>query len=181
MPLIRDITGIGQQQYRWDDSMAPAYGLPTGGTAPTFVAVRGGNVFGYHFDGNDLLHGVIQLPHQLLPNPVIHVHVHFTFAMSTAQGNTAGFRLDYTWASPGGMFIAEANTGTVTHTCAGQEQYTHQIKELVDVTLTGATLSTLFAFRLQKLDGTAGIDPIILSVDAHFQKGYPGSATEYSD
>lgn len=67
MPLIRDIVGIGQQQYRWDDSMSPAYGLPTGGTAPTFVAVRGGNVFGYQFDGNDLLHGVIQLPHQLLP------------------------------------------------------------------------------------------------------------------
>jgi hypothetical protein len=179
MPILTN-TGEGAQQYRWDDSQAPAIALPTGGTAPTFVAIRGGNVFGYQFDGGDLCHGTIQLSHQLLPDPVIHFHVHFTFPMSTAAGNTVGFRLDYTWAAPGGTFGVEQNTGTVTHTCAGQEQYTHQIKELVDVTLTGATFSTILAFRLQKIDGTAGVDPVILSIDAHYQKGAFGTQNEYS-
>ena len=179
MTILRN-TGEGAQQYRWDDSQAPAIALPTGATAPTFVALRGGNVFGYQFDGNDLCHGTIQLPHMLVPNPVVHLHVHFTFAAATAANDTVGFRLDYTWAVPFGTFTAEANTGTVTHTCAGNEQYTHQLKELAAVTLTGATASTLLAFRLQKLDGTAGVDPIILSIDAHYQKGAFGTANEYS-
>jgi hypothetical protein len=179
MPILTN-TGEGAQQYRWDDSQAPAIALPTGGTAPTFVAIRGGNVFGYQFDGGDLCHGTIQLPHMLLTNPVVHFHVHFTFPMSTALNNTCLFRLDYTWAAPGGTFGAEANTGNITHTCQGQEQYTHQIKELAEVTLTGATFSTILAFRLQKVDGTAGIDPVILSIDAHYQKGAFGTVNELS-
>jgi hypothetical protein len=179
MTILKN-TGEGAQQYRWDDSQAPAFALPTGGTAPTFVAIRGANVFGYRFDGNDLCHGTIQLPHMLVPDPVVHFHVHFTFDQDTALNNTVGFRLDYTWAAPGGTFTVEANTGTVTHTCGGNERYTHQIKELEDITLTGATFSTILAFRLQKLDGTTGVDPVILSIDAHFQKGAFGTVNEYS-
>lgn len=180
MTILKN-TGEGAQQYRWDDSMVPAFGLPTGGTAPAFTAIRGGNVFGWKFDGNDVCHGAIQLPHMLVPNPVVHIHVHFTFPEDTAANDTVGFRLDYTWANPiTGTFGAESNTGTVTHTCAGNERYTHQIKELANVTLTGATFSVIIAFRLQKLDGTAGVDPIILSIDAHYQKGAFGTANEYS-
>jgi hypothetical protein len=116
----------------------------------------------------------------LVPDPVVRFHVHFTFDQDTTDGNTVGWRLDYTWAAPNGTFGVEANTGTLTHTCVGNERYKHLIKDLANVTLTGATFSTILAFRLQKIDGTSGVDPIILSIDAHFQKGAFGTANEYS-
>jgi hypothetical protein len=173
-------TGIGSQRYGWDDTQSSVQIVPSGATAPSLLAIRGGNVFLNQYDGNDVFYSTIQLPHMLLPDPVLNFHVHFMFPMSTAASNTAGFRMDYTWANVNGTFGAEANTGTITHTCAGQEQYIHQVKALASLTLTGALASAIVAFRIIKLDGTAGIDPAILAVDAHYQKGDFGTAGEFS-
>lgn len=162
---------------RWDDSMAPAYGLRTGGTAPTFAAMKG-NIYGYRFDTNDEMHGCIQLPHQTVNDPEIRLHCHFMFAATTTNAATVIFSVEWMWATPTGTFSSPA-TSSATHTISGDENNKHNIINILTTTLTGAGPSSLVVFRIYRSGGTSAVHPFFLSIDAHFQRGRFGSVNEY--
>lgn len=165
------------QGYRWDDSMAPAYGLRVGGSQPTFAVLKG-NIYGYRFATNDEMHGCIQLPHQTVDNPEIRLHCHFTFNATTTNGATVILEVEYIWATPNGTFTAPA-TSSATHTISGDEDNKHKILTVLTATLTGAGPSSMIVFRLRRSGGTSAVNPFLLSVDAHYQKGRYGSVNEF--
>lgn len=168
---------------RWDDSMSPAMAFRTGGTSPILTAITT-NISGLAYALNDLGHFAIQMPHDMAPGSDLDLHVHFTFPSQPTAGRTIRWEVFYSYGTIDGAFGAESAAQYGEYTIQAADNKYHRVKEVC--TIAGSATvpqSSCIIARIRRVASTgteSDVDPIILFVDAHYQKGQYGTAGEYS-
>lgn len=168
---------------RWDDSMSPAYSFPNGGTAPALTAITA-NISGMAYAVNDLGHFAIQMPHNMAPGSDIKLHVHFTFPSQPTSGRTVRWEVYYSYGAINEAFSAESAAQYGEYTIQATDNKYHRVKEIC--TISGSSSvpqSSCVIARIRRVASTgveSDVAPIILFVDAHYQKGPYGTFTEFA-
>lgn len=173
----------------WDDiRINPGSFDRPGVTDPTIIAydVNGGgvNTYLYQFQKNAIASFTVQMPHSYKTGQDIKVHIHWTPGAngSAENGNTVGWKIDYSWAN------INENFGTMTtldlsDACDGTN-HKHQMTPDVTMTGTGKGISSMLLCNVKRTDtgtddtwgGTAsGALPMLLEIDFHFPIDTVGS------
>lgn len=173
----------------WDDIRIPpgSFGRP-GIADPTIVAYQpagtGLSTYVYQFAKDQLAFFAVQMPHNYKVGSDIYLHIHWTPGPNgaTENGNTVGWKIDYTWADIGDTFGAIA-TVNCSDACDGTD-HKHQMTPDVQISGTGKGISSMLMCNIKRTDtgtddtwaGTAlGALPILLEVDFHYQIDMVGS------
>lgn len=166
----------------WTDSMTPANNLPNGGTAPVLTAITT-NVSGMAYAVNDLGHFAIQMPHDCTSGSDLRLHCHFTFPSQPTSGRTVRWEVYYAIGAVNGAFSAESGPHHGEYTIQAADNKYHRVQALITITAPTTALSTAIIGRIRRVASTgveSDVDPILLFVDAHYQRGPFGSENEYS-
>lgn len=156
---------------------------------PTIVKVQpggSGDTYLYEFADGNAASFVVQLPHTYKVGEDIKVHVHWTPGDhgEAEDGNTVGWKIDYTWANINGAF-GEMTTADCSDACNGVD-WEHNMSPEVTITGTGKSISSMLICNIRRTDtgsddtwnGTvSGERPLILEVDFHYPVNTLGSRT----
>lgn len=175
----------------WDDlRVIPGSFDRPGISDPTIVAydVNGGGVSTYlwQFAKNNIASFTVQLPHGYKQGEDISVHIHWTPGANgvTENGNTVGWKVQYSWANIDGNFGTMA-TADLSDACDGTN-HKHQMTPGVTITGSGKNISSMLLCNVTRTDtgtddtwsGTAsGALPMLLEIDFHFPIDTIGSKT----
>jgi len=173
----------------WDDIRIPPGSFDRPGIAdPTMVAYQpagtGLSTYVYQFAKDQLASFAVQIPHNYKVGSDIYLHIHWTPGPNgaTENGNTVGWKIDYTWAGISDTFGAIA-TVDCSDACDGTD-HKHQMTPDVQISGTGKGISSMLMCNIKRTDtgtddtwaGTAsGALPILLEVDFHYQIDTVGS------
>jgi hypothetical protein len=167
----------------WDDMRVTPGGFDRVGIAdPSLVSYQPGGsgtaTFLYEWQKNDIAYFTVQLPHSYKTGTDIKAHIHWTPGANgvTENGNTVGWKIDYSWASINGNFGAMA-TLDLSDSCDGID-HKHQMTPDVTITGTNKGISSMLICNIKRTDtgtddtwaGTAsGSLPLLLEIDFHYQ------------
>lgn len=173
----------------WDDLRVTPAGFDGAGVSdPALVSYQPGGsgiaTYLYEFQKDDIAYFTVQLPHSYKQGEDIKVHVHWTPGANgvAENGNTVGWKIDYSWASINGNFGAMV-TADCSDACDGTD-HKHQMTPDVTITGTSKNISSMLICNIKRTDtgtddtwsGTAsGSLPMILEIDFHFPCGQIGS------
>jgi len=175
-------------QSLWDDlRIVPGSFDRVGASDPAIQAITPGagtTTYLWEFAKNDIVSFTAQLPHTYKQGEDISVHLHWTPGPwgVAENGNTVGWKVQYTWANIDGTFGAMV-TADLSDACDGTD-YKHQKTPAVTITGTGKTISSMLICNLTRTDTGAddtwssavpGEQPMILEVDFHFPIDTVGS------
>jgi len=165
----------------WTDSMSPAMAFKTGGTTPALTAITT-NISGLAFALNDLGHFAIQLPHDIAPGSDLRLHAHFTFPSQPTAGRTVRWEVYYSYGIIDAAFGAESAVQHGEYTIQATDDKYHRTKAICTISGSAtAPRSSIILARIRRVASTgteSDVDPILLSVDAHYQKGAFGTLDE---
>jgi hypothetical protein len=196
----------GGTPYVYGDALGSVFGAAPGAAAPSDVilstaapadATMDVHALGFNEDTEDRVYSNVQIDHDLLipgtGNIIFYPHVHWTFYVEPADGQTVIFKLAYVYAKPSvtlasaGFFDAAPTiltSGTYT-TTASTELRAHLISTFtpaVSIPVASCGPSMIFQYTL-KLDTSSTIANgrvAVLYLDWHYQKGPLGTDTEYA-
>lgn len=175
----------------WDDMrVVPGSFDRPGVTDPTIVAynVNGGGTSTYlwQFQKNAIASFTIQLPHGYKQGTDIYCHIHWTPGANgvTENGNTVGWKIEYSWTNVNGAFGTMASLD-LSDACNGVN---HEHNMTPDVIIDGHTatknISSMLICNIKRTDtgtddtwtGTAsGELPMLLEIDFHYEIDTMGS------
>lgn len=175
----------------WDDlRVVPGSFDRPGVTDPTIVAydVAGGgvNTYLWQFQKNAIASFTVQLPHSYKTGTDIYAHIHWTPGSRGAaeNGNTVGWKIQYSWANINSNFAAMQSLD-LSDACDGTD---HKHQMTPEVVIDGHTvskgISSMLLCNVLRTDtgaddtwvGTAsGELPLLLEIDFHFQIDTIGS------
>lgn len=126
----------------------------------------------------------LQLPHEYAEGTILQPHIHYSFVYNgtTFTGNTK-WGLEYTYAPLGGTFANVTTTIDATSVALNSltDTYKHLVLSFPDISLPGATISSMFVcriFRYAANNGdTFGSGIFALEFDMHYQSDTAGSRT----
>jgi len=155
----------------------------TGGTTPALTAITA-NISGLAFALNDLGHFAIQMPHNMAPGSDLKLHAHFTFPSQPTAGRTVRWEVYYSYGAINGAFGAESAAQYGEYTIQGADDKVHRVKEICSIAGSSTVpQSSIIIARIKRVASTgteSDVDPILLSVDAHYQKGAYGTYSEFA-
>ena len=173
----------------WDDLRITPGSFDRPGIAdPAYVVYypNGGGLGLYlpEFAKDDFASFTIQLPHNYQEGTTIYVHLHWTprDRGNEENGNTVGWKIDYSWANIGDNF-ADMQTIDLSDACDGTD-HKHQMTPEVAITGTGKHISSMLICNVRRSDtGTddtwsstlSGELPLLLEVDFHYEIDTVGS------
>jgi len=170
----------------WKDSMVPAGGFRGGVTSLTFDTLTT-NLWGYRFDVNDEIYGVVQFNHDICVNCVVSPHIHLI--NKNAIGNTnynVGVEFTYIWASIGQVFAAENVPTVIDYSFQNVAALTHKVYDIIaDITPTASQggISSIMYTKVKRVAATtqnySTNDIWIGGFDVHFILDTQGSRYEY--
>lgn len=155
---------------------------------PTIVAydVNAGGVSTYlwEFKKNDVASFTVQVPHSYKQGQDIKCHIHWTpGARGTAEnGNTVGWKVEYSWANINGAFGTMASVD-LSDACDGTN-HKHQMTPDITITGSGKNVSSMLICNVKRTDTgtddtwastTSGQLPMLLEIDFHFPVDTMGS------
>lgn len=176
----------------WKDLVGFPVARNSGATAPSYTALRGGNVDAYAFSANDEIGFVFHVPHDYAPGTDMHLHVHWTHNGTAISGNMVWtYSCTYAKGHNQANFPAEV-TGAITYATtniATTPQYRHRIDEIQlsaaspsasqidtdDIEVDGLILINLAATTIPTITGGTPNEPFILTADLHYQANYFGT------
>jgi len=179
---------LKQDDKDWNDiRIVPGSFSRPGVSDPTIVTVApsgGGNTYMYEFAKNDIVSFSVQIPHSYQEGTSIGAHVHWTPGDqgNEENGNTVGWKIDYTWANVDGAFGTIA-TADCSDACNGTD-WEHNMTPEVELTGSGKTISSMLICNLKRTDtgaddtwsnATSGSLPLLLEIDFHFKQDTLGS------
>jgi hypothetical protein len=153
-----------------------------GASDPTMVAVTPGGgttTYLWEFKKNDIASFTVQLPHSYKTGQDIKVHIHWTPGDrgNEENGNTVGWKIDYTWANINGAF-GTMSTADCSDACNGTD-WEHDMTP--DIVIDGHTaakgISSMLICNIKRTDTgtddtwvstTSGQLPLLLEIDFHF-------------
>lgn len=158
-------------------SDATLRGFQAGGSGVTFQL--------YHFEKNNEMFFITQLPHTYKEGTDISVHIHWTPNAQgvTESGNTVGWKIDYSICGIDEAFAASAQLD-LSDACNGVN-YEHNMTPAATIDGTGLKISDVIVFRVIRTDtgaddtwtGTVANTPALLAVDFHHEIDTMGSRT----
>ena len=172
----------------WDDMRVTPAGFDKVGIAdPALVSYTpAGSIatYLYEFQKDDIAYFTVQMPHNYKVGEDIYVHVHWTPGPNGNEenGNTVGWKVDYTWASINGTFGA-LTTADLSDACDGTD-HKHQMTPDVQIAGDSKGISSMLLCNIKRTDtgtddtwtGTAsGALPLLLEVDFHYPIDTVGS------
>ena len=173
----------------WEDvRIIPGSFDKPGISDPSYVAydVNGGGTSTYLTEWalNDIASFTLQMPHSYQEGEDVYIHLHWTPGPNGAgeNGNTVGWKIQYSWANMDSNFPTMA-TADLSDACDGTN-HKHQMTPEVQITGTGKTISNMLICNITRTDtgaddtwgGTgAGNLPMLLEVDLHFPINTVGS------
>lgn len=178
----------------WDDLRIVPGSFDRPGTSdPTMVVYSPGggatNTYLWEFKKNDIASFTCQMPHGWKVGSDIHVHIHWTPGTRGAaeNGHTVGWKIEYSWASIDGVFVAMA-TVDLSDACDGTD---HKHQMTTDVTISGLnhSLSSMLLCNVRRTDtgaddtwasAASGQLPFLLEIDFHFEMDTVGSRSRLS-
>ena len=174
----------------WDDMrIVPGSFDRPGASDPKLISVQPGGggttTYLYEFAKNDIVNFTIQLPHNYKEGSDIYFHLHWTPGDEgvNENGNTVGWKIDYTWASMNSAFPQMA-TLDLSDACNGVD-WEHNMTPEIAITGTNKTISSMLICNLKRTDtgaddtwsnAASGSLPMILEIDVHFEIDDVGSA-----
>ena len=180
---------LRQDDKDWDDLRITPGSFDRPGVAdPVIKAVQPGGsgitTYLYEFAKDDIASFTIQLPHSYQQGTGIGAHVHWTPGAqgNEENGNTVGWKVDYTWANIDGTFGALA-TADLSDACNGVD-WEHNISPEVELTGTSKNISSMLICNIKRTDtgaddtwsnSASGSLPFILEIDFHFKQDTLGS------
>ena len=195
-PTFKSVTITGNEGLllsgdatQWDDLTVSALSLAGGVQAPTLRTVTGGILGqGFNFQtANDIMYGLVQLPHAWVYDDSVEVHFHCMIETTPAAGDTVVMDFEYSWADIGDVFP----TSDTIQTKIPVASWTAKQHKLVEIGwLDGAdkTLSSNIVFRIERRRDlssdtydSANNWWILLDVDFHLRKDKLGSNNETSN
>jgi hypothetical protein len=141
------------------------------------VGASGTNIYLWEFAKNDIASFTAQLPHSYKQGEDISVHVHWTPGSrgNEENGNTVGWKLDYSWANINDVFVT-VTTADLSDACNGTD-HSHQMTPEVTISGTDKNISSMLLCNIKRTDtgtddtwvGTAsGQLPLLLEIDFHY-------------
>lgn len=150
-----------------------------GGSGATFKV--------YKFKKNDEVFASCQMPHGYKEGSNLLFHLHWTPCNrgDEENGNSVGWKVDYTIANPNGDFLSSA-TVDLQDICSGVDDR-HELTSSVTVNGNGLKISNIIQLRIYRSDTgtddtwvgiTSAQSPALLEFDIHFEKNTIGSRQE---
>lgn len=141
----------------------------------------------YKFLINDEVHFTCQIPHNYKEGSDLKPHLHWTPCDrgNEENGNTVGWKIDYSWANTDAAFVSSA-TIDLSDACSGIDDQ-HELTDSGTITGTNKTISSVLQIRLYRSDtgaddiwvgATAALSPAILEFDLHYEVDSLGSDLE---
>ena len=141
----------------------------------------------YKFKINDEVHFTCQIPHNYKEGSDLKPHLHWTPCDrgNEENGNTVGWKIDYSWANADATFASSA-TVDLSDACSGIDDQ-HEQTDSGTITGTNKNISGLLQIRLYRSDTnaddtwvgvTAALSPAILEFDLHYEIDGFGSDLE---
>ncbi len=141
----------------------------------------------YKFLKNDEVHFTCQIPHNYKEGSDIKPHIHWTPCDrgNEENGNTVGWKIDYSWANSDAVF-ASSTTVDLSHACSGTDDQ-HEMTDSGTITGTNKDISGVLQIRLYRSDtnaddtwvgATTALSPAILEFDLHYEIDSLGSDLE---
>ena len=141
----------------------------------------------YKFKINDEVHFTCQIPHNYKEGSDLKPHLHWTPCDrgNEEDGNTVGWKIDYSWANYDTTFTSSA-TIDLSDACSGIDDQ-HEKTDSGTITGTNKTISGVLQIRLYRSDTgaddtwvgvTAALSPAILEFDLHYEIDSLGSDLE---
>jgi len=169
---------------RWDDLRMPGNTGKPGAAIPDFetgIASLGNSVGVYCFDKNtdEELYFVTQVPHAYKEDSDMELHIHW-FPVDSG-GGTVQWVTEVDWMNISGT-IPATSTFTNSPATADGTAFKHQYHDIVDLTGTGKTISSIFTIHLYRdANETHGTDDYdddacLLEIDIHYQTDTPGGS-----
>ena len=170
----------------WDDFTMPASGINPPGAVSDPPRSTTTGLLEFSGTADNILAGVMQLPHRWAEGTEIRPHIPVRFTTSTAT-NTR-WKFEYDIASPTGNFTNNSGTytdgGTIT-IANPQNVKKHVLGGFTAIAMTGHTLSANVLWKITRLASTDAADNYtgvveLLDFDMHFQTDRPaGSDDEF--
>lgn len=203
LPITNNTFDLGSSSFKWkdayfagtvsankvsfltqyDDVQVPVTSTKLGGSKdPSWEKVKDNGsgsqgVFSYHFSNTteQEVYFVMQLPHGYKEASNIVAHIHWS-PINANSGNVI-FGIEYTWCNVDGTF-GNTTLSEVT-VAAGGTAYKHKVTDIVTITGTGKTISSLVLARFYRKAADA-LDTYeskvaVFDVDFHIQKDTLGS------
>jgi hypothetical protein len=150
---------------------------PNGGVTATYLL---------EWKVGDIASFTVQVPHSYAEGTNLSAHIHWTAgARGIAEnGNTVGWKVDYTWANMDGTF-GNMSTLNLSDVCDGIN-HKHQMTPEIIMNGSGKNISAMLICNIKRTDtgvddtwvtNTAGNLPMLLEVDFHYQINTMGSTT----
>lgn len=141
----------------------------------------------YKFSKDDEVHFTCQIPHNYKEGSDIKPHLHWTPGDrgNEEDGNTVGWKIDYSWANFDAAFASSA-TVDLSDACSGIDDQ-HEKTDSGTITGTNKAISGILQIRLYRSDtgaddtwvgATAALSPAILEFDLHYEIDSFGSDLE---
>lgn len=137
------------------------------------------NASGTIGDDEDTLVFVVQVPHGVMADSSMDIHIHWEQPADQAYTFDVQYAIQSNGEAKNTSWSTLATVGMVNNIYEYESGTLIQITDLIDVDLTGIAISSLIKFRLTRSDATAG-DIEALAVDCHFKSDRLGSRTEYT-
>jgi hypothetical protein len=187
--IYSSINIVSSNDKFWDDIRINPGSFDRPGTSdPSIVAydVNGGGVSTYlwQFAKNNIASFTVQIPHGYKVGEDIYVHIHWTPGSrgNEENGNTVGWKIDYSWANIGDNFGTMV-TVDLSDACDGTD---HKHQMTPDVAIIGSSkgISSMLLCNIKRTDTgsddtwsgtTSGELPMLLEIDFHFPIDMIGS------
>lgn len=128
---------------------------------------------------NDLLVFNLQVPHAAIEDGSLNLHMHWEQPDATEREITVKYRIQNNGAAKTASWTTVTKALNATNNAFTYTSGTlNQITGLVDIDLTGASISAVVEFQMARTDSETG-DIEVTFVDAHIQKDTDGSRQEY--
>jgi hypothetical protein len=173
----------------WDDiRITPGALDRPGGTDATWknytISGSGIGTAGLEFEINDWSSFTIQIPHGYKEGSDIYVHIHWTPGSrgNEENGNTVGWKIDYSWANRDAVFPT-MSTADLSDACDGVD-YAHQMTPDVQISGSGKTVSSMLLCNVKRTDtgtddtwasSSSGALPFLIEIDFHYEIDTVGS------
>jgi hypothetical protein len=176
------VVTLGQPM--WQDVLAPLNTLSSPSSQPGKETWIGGiTEYAFDKDSDEMLHGVLQVPHGVITNDAwgIRFHVHFSGLTTPTESSNVVWGLEYVLASPNNTFASGTTTIYATNGISAVRKHVLAIFP----TITGFKESAIITYRLfrdaDNASDTYGGDAFGLSLDAHIPMIQLGSLNETGD
>lgn len=170
----------------WEDLRFPAQGVnPVGSPAPPTLTANG--LLSFSGSTDNVVAGVIQMPHSWVPETKIIPHIHLVVPASNA-GKNSRWKFEYNRADLSGHFENAIGTYTTLGTAVTvpnpADTTLHLLVGFGDLTMVGYTASSMLNWKLSRLANSDVLDDdtgdwYLLEFDVHYLVGRSGTRSLY--